>query len=59
MAALRRNRVKHKLQDGKLAAAVMGPMSANLADFIGPLGFDGIWFEAEHGEVDYGDIPNL
>ena len=26
---------------------------------MGPMGFDGIWLEGEHGGVDYGDIGDL
>ena len=26
---------------------------------VGPVGFDGIWIECEHGPVDYADLPDL
>ena len=59
MAEIRKNRAKHKLQDGGIATVLMGPMTPDIVDFLGPLGFDGIWIEAEHGPIDFGDIPDL
>lgn len=59
MAELRRNKAKHTLEDGGVATVAMGYMSADLIEFLGPLGFDGMWIEAEHGPFDFQDIPNL
>ena len=59
MAQLRENRVKHKLQRGELATVVLGYNTADMIDFLGPLGFDAIWIEGEHGPVDFADIPDL
>ncbi len=60
MAEIRPNRAKEKLAAGGIVACIQGsPMSADMLDLVGPLGFDAVWLEAEHGDVDYGDIPNL
>ncbi len=59
MAQLRQNRVKHKLQRGEVATAVQGYNTSDIIDFLGPLGFDCIRIEAEHGPVDFGDIADL
>ena len=56
---LRKNRIKSKLQEGGIVSVLMGYMTPDVTDFIGPLGFDGVWIEAEHGPVDFKDIPDL
>ena len=43
---MRPNRVKRKLADGGVATIIQGELSADLIDFLGPLGFDGVWIEA-------------
>ena len=37
----------------------MGVANADQIDQLGPLDFDGIWIEAEHGGVDFADISDL
>lgn len=59
MAQLRTNRVKHKLQRGDVTTVLLGHNTADMIDLLGPLGFDGMWLEGEHGPVDFGDLPNL
>ncbi len=60
MPAIRPNRVKHKLAAGEVATGVMGPgMTADLIEVLGPLGFDSVWLEGEHGPLDYGHIPDM
>lgn len=59
MATIRPNRVKQKLAAGQTVVSVSGIDSAGLIDLMGPTGIDSIWLEAEHGPVDYGDIPDL
>ena len=56
---IRKNHAKHKLEQGGVVTSITGVLNADLADYLGPLGFDVIWFEGEHGPVDYADIPNL
>ncbi len=54
------NRVKEKLRKGQIARVVMGhsPTSATV-DFLGLLGFDGVWLEGEHGPVSWDTIGDL
>ena len=59
MAELRPNRIKHKLQDGGIVTCIQGYMTADLAEVFASLGFDGIWIEAEHGPVDFDDMPDF
>ena len=59
MTQLRKNKVKHKLQSGGLANILLGHNTSEIIDSLGPLGFDGMWIEGEHGPVDFGDLPDL
>ena len=56
---MRENKAKHKLERGEVVVVLSGHNSAHMIDSLGPLGFDGIWIEGEHGPVDYADIPDL
>ncbi|MCH9009887.1 MAG: hypothetical protein IIC21_04605 [Chloroflexi bacterium] len=59
MAEIRTNRAKRKLQQGEVVTAISGPHTSDIIDFLGQFGFDAIWIEAEHGPVDYADIPDM
>ena len=60
MAELRENRARRKLQSGGIVNMAMGGHhSADVLDFLGPLGFDAVLIEGEHGPVDFGDVPDL
>ena len=56
---LRPNRVKRKLEAGEMAFVAATFTHADDIDAFGPVGFDGIWMEGEHGSVDAADIGNL
>jgi len=56
---MRENRAKHKLERGEVVIALSGHNSSHVIDSLGPLGFDAIWIEGEHGPVDFADIPDL
>lgn len=56
---MRENKAKHKLERGEVVIALAGLNSSDVIDFVGPLGFDAIWIEGEHGPVDYADLPDL
>ena len=56
---LRPNRVRRKLAAGEPAFIVGGVTHADDIDALGPVGFDGIWLEGEHGGVDAADLGNL
>ncbi len=50
----RANRAKRRLAEGGVVTAVAGhSMSADSIDFLGPLGFDAVWLEGEHGPADW------
>jgi 4-hydroxy-2-oxoheptanedioate aldolase len=56
----RANRAKRRLAGGGVATAVAGhSMSADSIDFLGPLGFDAVWLEAEHGPADWERLGDL
>ncbi|MBM3948673.1 MAG: aldolase [SAR202 cluster bacterium] len=59
MAELRKNRAKHKLAAGGTVSVPLGPMSPDLVEYMCQLDFDAIWFEGEHGPVDFVHIPDL
>jgi len=56
---IRPNRVKRKLADGDVAYVAGGFTHPDDIDAFGPLGFDGIWLEGEHGGVDPAELGNL
>ena len=56
---LRPNRVRRKLEAGEPAIVIGGFTHADDIDSIGPIGFDGVWLEGEHGGVDAADLGNL
>ncbi len=53
---IRPNRVKRRLAAGESAFAVGGFYDSDAIDQFGPCGFDAVWLEGEHGNVDYKDI---
>jgi 4-hydroxy-2-oxoheptanedioate aldolase len=56
---LRTNRAKQKLANGGIVTIVSGITHADDIDNVGPIGFDGIWLEGEHGSSDAVDMGNL
>ena len=59
MGSMRENKVKAKLNRGEVSVVLSGQLTPDIVDWLGPLGFDGVWIEGEHGPVDYKDIPDL
>ena len=57
--SIRPNRVKQKLIEGETAYVVSGLSGADAIDQFGPVGFDGVWLEGEHGAVDFADVADL
>ena len=53
---IRQNRVKQRLANGEAAFAVGGFYDSDAIDQFGPNGFDAVWLEGEHGNVDFRDI---
>ena len=56
---LRINRAKQKLAKGEIVTVVMGITHPDDIDAVGPIGFDGIWLEGEHGAAEAADLGNL
>lgn len=59
MAEIRPNRAKEKLAKGEIVTCLAGVDAPYLVDFVGHLGIDAVWFEAEHGPVDFEAVGNL
>jgi len=59
MAELRPNRAKEKLANGEIVTCLAGVDSPHLVDFVGQIGIDSVWLEAEHGPVDFEAIGDL
>ena len=56
---LRTNRAKQKLANGEVVTIVSGITHPDDIDAVGPLGFDGIWLEGEHGSTEASELGNL
>jgi 2-keto-3-deoxy-L-rhamnonate aldolase RhmA len=56
---LRKNRVKRKLANDQVAVVAAGFTHPDDIDAFGPVGFDGVWLEGEHGGVDAAELGNL
>ena len=59
MPEYRENRVKRKLQEGKSATVVGGLNNAEIIDFMGQFGFDGMWIEGEHGPITWEHVAQM
>ncbi len=56
----RANRAKRRLAAGGVATVIAGhSMTSDSIDFLGPLGFDAVWLEAEHGPADWERLGDL
>ncbi len=56
---LRSNRIKKKLANGEIAVIISGITHPDDIDAVGPIGFDGVWLEGEHGASDPAELGNL
>ncbi|NQW20979.1 MAG: hypothetical protein HQ477_09735 [Chloroflexi bacterium] len=56
---LRTNRAKQKLAKGEIVTIVSGITHPDDIDAVGPIGFDGIWLEGEHGATEAAELGNL
>jgi len=59
MAELRPNKIKHKLRNGDVVTVAQSVVTPDMVEIFSQFGFDGIWIEAEHGPVDFGDIADF
>jgi 4-hydroxy-2-oxoheptanedioate aldolase len=56
----RANRAKRRLAAGGVTTVIAGhSMTGDSIDFLGPLGFDAVWLEAEHGPADWERLGDL
>jgi 4-hydroxy-2-oxoheptanedioate aldolase len=56
---MRENRAKHKLQQGQVVTVVSGHTNADMIDFLGQFGLDGVWLEGEHGPLSWEQIGDM
>ena len=56
---MRANRAKRKLQQGQPVTVVSGYHNTDMIDFLGQFGFDGVWFEGEHGDLDWERLGDM
>ncbi len=56
---MRENRVKSKLLEGKCATVLGGLNNAEIIDFMGQFGFDGMWIETEHGPITWEQVAHM
>jgi 4-hydroxy-2-oxoheptanedioate aldolase len=56
---MRENRAKQKLLAGQIVTVTSGHQSSDMIDFLGPLGFDAMWLETEHGPVSWEQIGDM
>jgi 4-hydroxy-2-oxoheptanedioate aldolase len=59
MPPIRSNRIKEKLNNGQVTVTISGVLSSEMVDFLGPLGFDGVWLECEHGGVTWEQLGDM
>lgn len=59
MPPIRKNNLKEKLANGQVTVTISGVLSSEMVDFLGPLGFDGIWLECEHGGVTWEQLGDM
>src|SRR5262249_2197383 len=57
---MRSNSLKHKLAAGQ-PATIVAPFapSAGLVEFLGHLGFDGVFLDCEHGSSNWGEVEDM
>ena len=59
MASIRINRSKEKLKAGGVVTTISGWASSDMIDFLGPMGFDAVWLETEHGPVTWDQLGDM
>lgn len=59
MPEIRKNIAKEKLQNGQAVSVISGNLTSEIIDSMGPLGFDAVWIECEHGPVSWEQISDM
>ena len=59
MNGIRPNKAKQKLQQNQVVTTISGLQTSEIIDFLGPLGFDAVWIEGEHGPVTWDQLGDM
>ena len=59
MTNIRVNHTKDKLKNNQVVTAISGNLSSEIIDFLGPIGFDSVWIECEHGGVTWDQLGDM
>ena len=59
MANHHSNPLRRRLAAGEVATIALGFNSADMCDFLGPMGFDAAFVDFEHGAFGWGDIADI
>ena len=59
MPPTRPNAAKRKLQENGVVTTISGNLNSEIIDFMGPLGFDAVWIECEHGGVTWEQLGDM
>ena len=59
MPDMRENRIKRNLQEGKCATVLGGLNNAEVIDYMGQFGFEGMWIETEHGPIGWEHVAHM
>ena len=59
MPPIRLNAAKRKLQENGVVTTISGNLTSEIIDFMGPLGFDAVWSECEHGGVTWEQLGDM
>jgi 4-hydroxy-2-oxoheptanedioate aldolase len=51
--------IRQKLREGKAVSVVSGHWTADMIEYMGQFGLDGIWIECEHGPTDWEQIGDF
>ena len=59
MAGHHSNPLRRRLEAGEVAVIALGFNSADMCDFLGPMGFDAAFVDFEHGGFDWREISDI
>jgi len=59
MPNIRINNAKAKLRSNKIVTTISGNLSSEIIDSLGPIGFDAVWIECEHGGVTWDQLGDM
>src|SRR3982750_4246790 len=53
------NGLRKKMEAGHAVGIISGHHNADMVDYFGQFGVDGVWIETEHGPVDWDEIGDF